>query len=178
MFANTVVVSLLALLQLPQLILVNIPIFIAIEKRFPITVVEVPRPTKDGLILIHPREDIAAESHQPAKHYELLVQIELRHVIIAVRCAVLVVAVEDVLLYAAVANLVVHIDDGAEGADLVEPGRRERGLVTGEQLVNPVGPSSVSMTRLCDSLTFLSRPSSSMPLYFMVGFLPSWLPVA
>ncbi len=129
MFANTVVVSLLALLQLPQLILVNIPIFIAIEKRFPITVVEVPRPTKDGLILIHPGEDIAAESHQPAKHYELLVQIELRHVVIAVRCAVLVVAVEDVLLYAAVANLVVHIDDGAEGADLVEPGRRERGLV-------------------------------------------------
>ena len=139
MFANTVVVSLLALLQLPQLILVNIPIFIAIEKRFPITVVEVPRPTKDGLILIHPGEDIAAESHQPAKHYELLVQIELRHVIIAVRCAVLVVAVEDVLLYAAVANLVVHIDDGAEGADLVELGRRERGLVAGEQFVNPVG---------------------------------------
>lgn len=62
MFANTVVVSLLALLQLPQLILVNIPIFIAIEKRFPITVVEVPRPTKDGLILIHPGEDIAAKA--------------------------------------------------------------------------------------------------------------------
>ena len=39
-------------------------------------------------------------------------------------------------------------------------------------------PSSVSMKRLCDSLTFLSRPSSSMPLYFMVGFLPSRLPVS
>lgn len=67
MFANTVVVSLLALLQLPQLILVNIPIFIAIEKRFPITVVEVPRPTKDGLILIHPGEDIAAEKPSTCK---------------------------------------------------------------------------------------------------------------
>lgn len=52
---------------------------------------------------------------------------------------ILFLAVEDVLLYAAVANLVVHIDDGAEGADLVELGRRERGLVAGEQFVNPVG---------------------------------------
>ena len=49
------------------------------------------------------------------------------------------VTVEDVLADAAVANLVVHVDDGAEGADLVELGRRERGLVAGEQLVNPVG---------------------------------------
>ncbi len=49
------------------------------------------------------------------------------------------VTVEDVLADAAVANLVVHVDNGAEGADLVELGRRERGLVAGEQLVNPVG---------------------------------------
>ncbi len=65
--------------------------------------------------------------------------VELRHIVIAVRGAVLVIAVADVLADAAVANLVVHVDDGAEGADLVELGRRERGLVAGEQLVNPVG---------------------------------------
>ena len=82
------------------------------------------------------------------------------------------VAVEDVLLYAAVANLVVHIDDGAEGADLVELGRRERGLVTGEQLVNPVGALVSLHDAAMRQLDLLVQTLKLDALVLMMGFLP------
>ena len=102
--------------------------------------VEEIRPLPDlAIAAVGIREHVVAEIRQRPQHIHLFDRPVMLHIVIAIRSAVLVVAVADVLADAAVANLVVHIDDGAEGADLVELGRRERGLVTGEQLFNPVG---------------------------------------
>ena len=54
------------------------------------------------------------------------------------RCAVLVVAVEEILTKTSIADLIVHVDDGIEGADLMELAMAERRLVCVQQLGKPV----------------------------------------